>query len=63
MPLTAEQKAKYLANPNHCPLCQSDRIAIYDRGSDGKTVWMNIQCQGCQSYFTETYTLNNVEAD
>ena len=63
MPLTEKQKAKYLADPNHCPLCSSANIAIYDRGADGTAVWMNIQCQGCQAYFTETYTLSSVEAD
>ncbi len=58
--LTKEQIAAYVADPVHCPACQSDNINGQYEGQTGSIMKQSVQCQGCGLRWFEYYQLNEI---
>ena len=66
--MTPEAKAKYLANPDHCPFCGEKDRATYataeimnDETWNGVVCAVKVECENCSKCFQEIYTLTDVE--
>ena len=59
MKLTQEQIDNYVANPFHCPFCDSDRIAAEDFNSETNS--MDISCHKCDNQWKEVFELKTIE--
>lgn len=59
--LTPEQKEKYIKNPNHCPVCNSENISGGSFNADCDYVWQNIECQDCDFTWDDVYTLTDID--
>lgn len=51
--------AKYLADPNYCPVCQSSSIGSVDTHHDMDKMFLYLRCDDCESEWTEEYTLTS----
>ena len=61
MNITLEQKAKYLNNPNNCPICNSsDLIGHSPTISSTFTIDRKIECKGCLHEWIEIFVLDNI---
>lgn len=58
--MTPEQHTKYLASPNHCPVCGSRHFDSTDSTHEDIYHWYDLRCNDCNAEWTETYLLNDV---
>jgi transposase-like protein len=61
MKLTAKQKNKYVACPNHCPYCGSNDIEANAPEVDGPHAWADVTCNDCGKEWQDVYTLTHVD--
>ena len=61
--LTEEQKNKYLASPDICPYCGSDKISLGKVLADVNQTVQNISCGQCKKRWTNIYGLTRMEED
>jgi hypothetical protein len=60
-PLTAEQKAAYLASGGTiCPYCQSSRISAGELDSEGTGATQEVECKDCGAEWFDVFTLVDV---
>jgi transcription elongation factor Elf1 len=61
--LTIEQKNKYLASPDLCPYCGSDKLSLGKVFADVNQTVQNISCGQCKKRWTNIYALTRIEED
>jgi len=59
MKLTKEQTDKYVADPFHCPFCDSDEII--SREFDTASAEVDVRCYSCRNKWTEIYELKTIK--
>lgn len=63
MPLTPEQKQKYLANPDRCPVCGHEDFDASSFEMCQGVVEQKLTCKSCDRIWWDHYTLTDVELD
>ena len=63
MPLTEEQRRKYLENPNRCPYCGKDDIEGGSIEIDAGGASQEVSCLVCDEEWTDQYTLSDVTTE
>jgi transcription elongation factor Elf1 len=53
--------AKYLANPDECPHCNSEHLSADTMENDTNTCWRQIRCVNCDKEWREVYQLASIE--
>jgi hypothetical protein len=61
--LTREQKNKYLASPDICPYCGSDKLSLGKVSAEVNQTVQNISCSQCKKRWTNIYALTHMEED
>ena len=61
--LTIEQKNRYLASPDICPYCGSDKISLGKVFAEVNQTVQNMLCAQCKKRWTNIYGLTRMEED
>ena len=59
--LSEKQKRDYVADPSHCPFCDSDGISYGDDYYDGPRLTVRLTCEDCDKKWYEVFELKTIE--